>query len=92
MHECWIAGWGNVNANFKPVFYLLGYHPGDGHQVMISDYDGGPVRTTFLRNGIGVAHIVGLGRYCAVIAYGSSTVRTYYQLYRNRLVNSCHWK
>ena len=92
MHDCWIAGWGDVDRDFSPVFYLLGYVPRTHRrrQVMVAGYDGS-TNTVELPRFMGKAHITDLGRYCAVIKYGTAGRTIYYEPTRNRFVGFCHW-
>jgi hypothetical protein len=94
MHDCWIAGWGDVDVNISAEFFMVGYQPGTRatEQVMIAGLNGGPTQYVHLREARGQAYISGLGRYCVVISYRHSKRRTYYELGPNRIVRFCRWK
>jgi hypothetical protein len=92
VHECWTGLYGPAD-NTSAILYLLGSKPGSHgkQQIMVADRVNVVSHLVDLRPGLGEAHIEHLGRFCAVINYESSQARTYYELFKDRVVASCKW-
>lgn len=94
MHECWLALWHDPRRGQLNIIYMLGYAPRSHRtrQVMLVGPGNAPLHVVPLQDGLGPAAVKGLGRFCAVIGYGQSRTKSYYEPTHNRFVSFCRWR
>lgn len=91
-YQCWIGTWISRRFGTQGDFYIFGFVPNSRRDVLLAGRANGRVAVVRLREGLGRASMRNFGRYCAVISYAKSDVRSFYSPSSNQLVGFCRWK